>query len=371
MEAAGGGVGGGQYGAVASNAPGNVKTQHNEKITKNKVSRFLSKFVGGITRDGSRRRVVNWLPFLWGITVPWILFLSVMSLTCLAYRFQFPNATFTYVCFVFVFMCVMVYYFAKVKGMEELERRKSKRKPGAESLKNDAKPISAFHAHLSVVCCVYILVGYLGGDLLFWTYFLPYFQLKQMASYVDVNPSSIAKPAGLNDNKALALSRPVTGKRYQDAGKIYFDNSASVAIDKSKAMSFKANDMYCVAPIVDKSCKSDCGYDFWAVGINCCGNDDQVNFSCESGSGNSKTAVRWVDNLAKPFFRLAVIEAEGVHSISAKHPIFVKYFADGTDPVVDVNSLGQKGFSMFFSAAIGMFVLNIAVVAGLAKHDFQ
>ena len=51
-------------------------------------------------------------------------------------------------------------------------------------------------------------------------------------------------------------------------------------------MSFKSRDMYCVAPIVDTNCKSFCGYDFWAVGVNCCGNDDQVDFTCDLDAKN-------------------------------------------------------------------------------------
>ena len=53
---------------------------------------------------------------------------------------------------------------------------------------------------------------------------------------------------------------------YYVLGKIYFE-SGNVIVDRSKAMSFKNHDTFCVAPIVDKTCTEGCGYDFWAVSI--------------------------------------------------------------------------------------------------------
>ena len=79
--------------------------------------------------------------------------------------------------------------------------------------------------------------------------------------------------------------------------------------------------------------------------------------------------MRWVDNLSKPFFRLAVVEAEGVHKVRSKHPIFVDFLGDGRDPVQEVNALGQKGFRVLLGAGIGSFVANFLLIAYLTKTE--
>merc|ERR1719161_3308293 len=88
----------------------------------------------------------------------------------------------------------------------------------------------------------------------------PYYDIENLASYVDVNPSEHKFASG--------EIVPTRGKRYLDAGIVYFKDD--VILDQTKAMSFRNGDLYCVAPLISKTCKENCGYDFWAIGLNCC-----------------------------------------------------------------------------------------------------
>ena len=63
----------------------------------------------------------------------------------------------------------------------------------------------------------------------------PYLELHHMATYVNVNPSQVTYSGG--------TPQPTQGKRYQDAGMVYFRN-ANVKVDVTKAVGFKNRDRY-------------------------------------------------------------------------------------------------------------------------------
>ena len=171
--------------------------------------------------------------------------------------------------------------------------------------------------------------------------------------------------------------RAASSQRYQDAAQVWFD-SPTVSIDTTKVMSFRDGDTYCVAPIVDSQCASDmeCGMEFWAVGINCCGGQGDQTFTCDLKgdvpADRQRTAVRWVEPQAVSFFRLAVAEAEGMHKIKSPHPIFFQFYSRGDNPAQVVAELARGAYKRLFTASVVSFFANCVFMAYVARklvHD--
>eukprot|EP00405_Crypthecodinium_cohnii_P020343 CAMPEP_0206475610 /NCGR_PEP_ID=MMETSP0324_2-20121206/34193_1 /ASSEMBLY_ACC=CAM_ASM_000836 /TAXON_ID=2866 /ORGANISM="Crypthecodinium cohnii, Strain Seligo" /LENGTH=324 /DNA_ID=CAMNT_0053951023 /DNA_START=32 /DNA_END=1003 /DNA_ORIENTATION=- len=199
--------------------------------------------------------------------------------------------------------------------------------------------------YMPVAVGVCVLAGCLLGDINFWQFMQPSYQIDHLATYTNVDPSRQHLWSG--------DTRPANGGRYQDAGKIYFSQNAR--LDLTKAASFKDGNLYCVAPVVDPDCKKNCGYDFWAVGMNCC-SDLASDFRCgDFNSTHTRSGLRQVVNTWRPFFRLAVVQAEGMHGIQARHPLFFHWVED---PVYELQSWKLSGYKNFMIAMVLCFFLN-------------
>merc|ERR1719330_921612 len=119
------------------------------------------------------------------------------------------------------------------------------------------------------------------GDLNFWSVMHPSYEAEHLATYSNVDPSSQKLWSG--------EASPTRGRRFQDAGKIYFRHEA--VVDVNRSASFKLSDYYCVAPIVNPKCQGSCGMDFWAVGLNCC--SERGGFRCgEYWNPKAKSGLR-------------------------------------------------------------------------------
>jgi hypothetical protein len=132
---------------------------------------------------------------------------------------------------------------------------------------------------------------------------------EQLYYYVDVNPSQ------------------VPGREVQDAGRLFF--AAGSHVDVSKAMSFKAASTYCVAPVVSNVTVERPSFDFWAVGLDCCGTQGS-DFRCGADLHSRKAAagLRDLDEGPRGYYRLAVQSAEASYNIRAEHPVFLLWMPD-------------------------------------------
>jgi len=188
-----------------------------------------------------------------------------------------------------------------------------------------------WHKLAVVLFLVAFLSGAFFGDLNYWYFSQPFFLLDSLRSYTNVNPSE------------------VEGATLMDAGTVSFTEGARLATDMG--MSYTSWDVYCVAPITtDLGLPSQganlASYDLWAVGMNCC-SSGQTNFHCgEYDKASARAGLREVSAEQRPYFRLAVQQAEAAYNIQATHPIFF-YWVE--DPV--------KEKMVFFSAAFANWVL--------------
>merc|ERR1719188_2041968 len=167
-----------------------------------------------------------------------------------------------------------------------------------------------------------------------------------MRSYEDINPASMG------------------GQKMLDAGVVHFTNDTTV--DVSKSMRFKHRDWYCVAPLKPKG-KDPENYDFWVVGVNCCGKQP-FDFDCKShhftAAGNPKPGgFRWMPGWGpghgeagdKAFFRLAVQQAEATHNITARPPL---YLVESVDPSAEVASWNEASVWNLFFGIFAFFTMQ-------------
>lgn len=269
----------------------------------------------------SRSRI-NCVPALNALFLPWVMFLFVFSMSSFDVHYTMPalvfctNGT--------IVLCIARYAYKSFRSAGVTPDR------------------SVYPKYLAVMLLISVSFGWLLGDLNFWFNMQPAYNIEHLATYNNVNPSTTATQSG--------QQVPTGGKRYQDAGKVYFEHNA--VLDLNRSMSFKMGDLYCVAPIIDPDCKKNCGFDFWAVGMNCCA-EDVADFRCgEYNNPAAKAGLRLMHDEQRPNFRLAVLEAEGVHKVVSTHPVFFYWLHD---PIKELSHIKRKGYREFVLLMIVSF----------------
>merc|ERR1719235_1053110 len=172
----------------------------------------------------------------------------------------------------------------------------------------------------------------------------PYDDLTHMASYKDVNT---------NDD---------LGQQLMDAGQIQF--AKGTVLDLSRSMGFKNHDIYCVSPIVTKgSPHQPLSVDFWAVGKNCC-SGVSADFHCSGFSDPQNTGViRLMHDEDRPFYRLAVQQAEATYHLTASHPLFFQWVRDADQATNDYAHRGYYNYFLFIAADFLLQIFLTAVTA--------
>lgn len=175
--------------------------------------------------------------------------------------------------------------------------------------------------------------GIFLGDLNYWTNMLPYYELQTLNIYDSVN---------------TATSQ---GQQMMDAGRVVF--AENTTLDLGKAYQFQDLETYCVAPIVTGSGASKL-YDFWAVGLNCCGFNasKQMEYKCGPyTSTKANQGLRLMADNQRDFYKLAVQQAEAEYKIVAKHPLLFYWSEDAEADMKSYYSFGLK----YFAAGVGAF----------------
>lgn len=147
------------------------------------------------------------------------------------------------------------------------------------------------------------------------------------------------------------------GQMVMDAGRAYFSTGSH--LDQKKTAAFKHGDEYCVVPIAVGEEKMP-NYDFWAVGVNCCGAPGQ-NFHCGPDWDNFKarSGFREMDLEKSSFYRLAVQQAEAAYGITANHPVFFQW---SQDPLKEIHKDLEFGVKLFVIGTFTHFIANFVAV---------
>jgi len=190
------------------------------------------------------------------------------------------------------------------------------------------------------------------GDMNYWYNMQPYYDIENINTYPAVDPAR------------------EKGQQLMDAGRAYFVEGSG--LDTSKSMAFKNLDKYCVAPIVSGQ-EPLTSYDFWAVGVNCC-SGTAADFRCgEFDNPKARSGLRLMRDDQRPFFRLAVQQAEAAYNITATHPLFFYWMQD---PVAEMMSYRSDGFKYGLLAMLTHFAFNLLCVASAVyafsklSHEF-
>jgi len=193
-------------------------------------------------------------------------------------------------------------------------------------------------------------LGLQSGNYSYSLYLRPFYDIDGLNTYPQVDPSKFR------------------GSQLMDAGRIVFTKDAR--LDVRRSMGFKNQDTYCVAPITvgneNVTFKTLPSYDFWAVGLNCCG--DKGDFRCgEYNNPNAHAGLRLMRDDQRDFFRLAVQQAESAFNIKSVHPVFVHFMQD---PVAEALSYQEEGLRYYFVGMCLHLLLQLALVA-MAVTLFQ
>jgi len=190
--------------------------------------------------------------------------------------------------------------------------------------------------------------GYLFGNANFFRNMQPYFDILNLNTYNHINPLH------------------TRGQQLMDAGKIFF--VPDTQLDLRHSMTFKNMDSYCVAPLAvvdgNGTLKEPASYDFWAVGLNCC--SEWTGFRCgEFKNPRARAGLRLMRDDLRPFFRLAVQQAEAAYNIKAIHPVLLHWMQD---PGAEVSAYQDEGYRYFNLGLISFFGVQFFVVIAACIH---
>jgi hypothetical protein len=282
-----------------------------------------------IFAQGKRRRM-NLVAICVNIFMPWLMFCIIYWALSFSFHYQYPTAAW------------MIFALGLLGVIVAAALAYRARKQNREGMWYN-------FAWLSLLIAV-VFAGLLG-DMNFWYNMQPFYDIENLNTYPNVNPAK------------------EKGQQLMDAGRVYFTSGAR--LNNKFAMGFKNLDLYCVAPIVvgDEAIAS---YDFWAVGLNCC-SGVASDFRCgEFNNLHARSGLRLMRDDQRPFFRLAVQQAEAAYNIKATHPLFFYWMQD---PVAEMNSYRDDGFKYYLLGIFTHFAFNlfcvVCAVVGFSKIGSQ
>jgi len=277
---------------------------------------------------GQRRRM-NAVPMALSVLLPWALFCGVFAVMSFHLHYTQPPLA-----------CLLValgFLVVVGNGLYAVDAARKK-------ATNDPQREPTWVVFMFIANLLAWLFGVVAGDLNFFQSLQPFYDVMNLNLYPDVDP---------------ALMR---GQMLMDAGRIIFTPDSR--LDLSRSMGFKNLDVYCVAPISKGNGSTTAevlaNYDFWAVGVNCC-SGNTPDFHCGQWSNpQAHGGLRLMDDDARPYFRLAVQQAEAAYNIKAFHPLF---FYWTQDPIAQVDAYQTEGFRFYLLGVFSHFALQLFLVA--------
>lgn len=247
-----------------------------------------------------RSMLTSWL-------VPWALFAVVMSILSTSMHYDSPALTRLLLGFLAILLLLV---FFKAVG----------------TLKGGDKRAAAWSMVLALSLLGAYVAGVLAGEDNYSTYTRNLYLAEDLNTYYDINPST-----------------SVAGS-FMDGARVTFSEGSKV--DVERAIGFMNKEIYCVAPIINGPDQTAGTFDFWAVGKNCCPGRVADFGTCGDYDDPAVHAGFMVlEEDLKPYYRLAVQQAEATWGITAAHPVFYEWLAD---PDSKLRFFEEKGYQYVF-----------------------
>jgi len=267
---------------------------------------------------GQRKRL-NLVAIFVNVLGPWAVFTGIFAAMSFSLHYQYPTAAY---CTVAAGLIL-----TGIAGFMAQRTRLRERDP-------------MWYTFAAISLLIATLLAAVLGDMNFSINMQPYYDIENLNTYPSVSPSR------------------EKGQQLMDAGRVYFTDGT--VLDTTKGMSFKNLDRYCVAPIVTMQ-EPLASYDFWAVGVNCCSGTGS-DFKCgEYDNAHARAGIRLMRDDQRPFFRLAVQQAEAAYNIKSTHPLFFYWMQD---PVGEMMKYHNNGFKYFLIGTFTYLAFTLLSVGG-------
>jgi len=279
---------------------------------------------GSVFQQGHRRRM-NIYPMIFSVIVPSALFSVVFYAMTSTLRFSQPAQAYTVVALGFLavgalFACALTAQVRKQMGDPQREPN--------------------WFIFLFLTALLAWVLAMIGGEVNYHYNLRPYLNMQSLATYASVD------------------TRITRGQQVMDAGVITFARGTTMNIQRS--MSFRHEKLYCVVPITTGN-TTQASYDFWAVGTDCC-TAGVASFHCNTYTKKvtAPGGLRLLRDEERPYYRLAVQQAEATYGIKAGHPLFFEW---QQDPVEEVSSWQNQAFSYFLMGTLSYLCIQVFFVA--------
>lgn len=272
-----------------------------------------------------RRRKINCIAIFLNVFLPWVHFVFLFYLTSFKMYYKHPFQ---------VWVIVGVTGFGVVALCAMLARSEHKGYTGY------------WYKFATLQFGVAVTAAVALGITNFYTNLLPFYDWERLKTYVNINPS-------------MEL-----GQNMLDSGTVYWSEGTS--IDLTRAWHFMSDKVkhgihrYCVAPIINGGNPESGTFDFWAVGLDCC-SSAASDFRCGSfASGTTRASLRLFDDEARPYYKLAIQQAEAQYKYKSKHPVLFEWVQD---PLDRIQQFFDRGVNMYLVAVCASFCTNVVSVA--------
>jgi len=270
----------------------------------------------------TQRRRLNLNAIVLAVAGPWLLFCAVGAALSFEVRHEQPLFAWAIVvaCFSLVALTGLCGCTAAGRWLAGAEREPT------------------WFAFLFVSLVVAFCSATVLGSSIYKASMLPYYDMRSLNNYSNVIPSK------------------VHGQQLMDGGIVEF--AIGSKLDISRSIGFKSGKVYCVAPVVLGDDKPET-YDFWAVGVDCC-SGSHADFSCANYNDPvARGGLRLMSEGDRPFYRLAVQQAEAAYKIKASFPVFFEWTVD---PSAKVEQWKRDGRSRFITWMLSFLVYQSFLV---------
>jgi len=275
---------------------------------KDRLARQRSVFAPG------HRIRMNIIPMFLNVFVPWGLWILIVGIAGFSLMYFHPGVAWTLIILIIV-------GWIGAFGMAVYARRQM------------ADP--QWFSYFALITAIAIIYGLIHGLVIYNLHNEGYFAITDLKRIDGVNPATDK------------------GQNMMDGGVFTFVEGSRV--DPTRSWHFKQGILYCVAPIIGSPVQPETlGYDFWAVGKDCC-SVSSSDFRCgDAVNPASRTAVRVLGSSDMQMYKLAVEQTEALYNIQSPHPIFFQWYENAQ---AEIDSWSNAGFNSFLRHCAFFFVV--------------